>query len=334
MLAEAERLETIDPEEQQDVLAEFRRLSRRPRGEAGAVEATFSDSVDIVGGGRGRLEPQSAAAERSPSPSHGGAMSDGDAAAMAELLAAEHPQIVAAALARLGEDQSAAVFAALPPEVQAQALERLAALAPADEDAVQEVETQLKTRLEQRRELQARAAAGADLVRKILARTPVAQRTYLLERMASRAAAPTAGGGDSSGTGERPARAVKTALAGANIDPVAQQAINLASAVRRAQADFGDEAPTLEDRSEALELLSDKSLVAALRSADESTVLRALAASGDALLARVTCMLPRRQAKQLRKLLSNLGPTRLADLHQAQYDLLRLADEHQAAEAA
>jgi hypothetical protein len=45
-------------------------------------------------------------------------------------------------------------------------------------------------------------------------------------------------------------------------------------------------------------------------------------------------MLPRRQAKQLRRLLANLGPTRLADLHQAQHELLRLANEQQVLEAA
>ena len=56
-------------------------------------------------------------------------------------------------------------------------------------------------------------------------------------------------------------------------------------------------------------------------------MLRALAASSEVFLGRVTKMLPRRQAKQLRRMLRNLGPTRLADLHQAQHELLRLREQ-------
>ena len=108
-------------------------------------------------------------------------------------------------------------------------LERLSALAPADEEAVEEVESQLRLRLDERREHQARAAAGAELVRKMLARTPIVQRTYLLERMSRKAS-------------EAAAAAPRQALGPAPIshsrlpamDPVAQQALNLASAVRRA----------------------------------------------------------------------------------------------------
>jgi flagellar motor switch protein FliG len=81
-----------------------------------------------------------------------------------------------------------------------------------------------------------------------------------------------------------------------------------------------------------LEHLSDEALVAALRASDQNTVLRALAASGDAFLTRVTNMLPRRQAKQLRRMLRDLGPTRLAELHQAQAQILQLG--HDFAEAA
>jgi flagellar motor switch protein FliG len=251
------------------------------------------------------------------------ALSLADAAAMAELLAGEHPQIVAAALARLGEEQSAAVFAALPPEVQGEALERLGNLAPADEEAVQDIESQLQRRLQQRREHQARAAACAELVRKMLACTPPAQRTYLLDRMAAK---------DPVGRAPQTPRPLgihppDLQRAARHEGQVAQQALNLATAMRRAERPAADAIEPLEDRSEELMALSDAALVAALRASKESTVLRALAASGEAFVTRVANMLPRRQAKQLRRLLRNLGPTRLADLHEAQHELLHRAYE-------
>jgi flagellar motor switch protein FliG len=264
-------------------------------------------------------------------------LSHDDAAAMAELLAAEHPQIVAAALVRLGEDQSAAVFAALPPEVQAEAIGRLSDFEPTDESALDEVASQLEQRLHERRARQARAAAGAELVQKILARTPAAQRSYLLARMAAKESAPasaaTAGGSVKAGP-----RAGNVSRLG-GFDPVAQQALNLAAAMRRAQG-FDDQdadeldATPLADRSAEFEQLSDEALVAALRASNETTVLRALAASGDRLLARVSAMLPRRQAKQLKKMLGKLGPTRLVELNEAQHQLLELALEAMPADAA
>jgi flagellar motor switch protein FliG len=323
VLDEAEQLEEIDAEEQEDVLAEFRRLSRgRRTASDGAVEADFSgghstDADDEV--------QFSAAVENHAAAAPVDDVNDGEARAMAELLAAEHPQIVAAALARLSEAQSAAVFAALPADLQSDVLARLSDLAPADEAAVEEISTQINLQLEQRRQRQARAAAGAELVQKILARTPAPQRTVLLARIAARDPLPAVQ------PGKAEPRPLPPALRVAAVDPVAQQALNLAAAMRRSQGltTYGD--PPLEDRSAEFDTLSDDALVVALRSADETTVLRALAASGEGLLARVIGMLPRRQGKQLKRMLANLGPTRLADLHQAQHRLLDLA--HRAADA-
>jgi flagellar motor switch protein FliG len=331
VLDEADRLESIDPDEQQDVLAEFRRMTRGTHGGRATVEFAYSrDDWATTARSEEASMRQTAAVElaeaTAPVEVRASMLSDADAAAMAELLSHEHPQIVAAALSRLGDEQSAAVFAALPPYLQAEALERLATLAPADEDAVQDVHSQLQHRLQQRREHQARTAAGAELVRKILARTPAAQRVVLLERLGRQdaAAAPAA-------PERRDARHVVPPGA-AYVDPFAQQAKDLASAVRRARSEPLESAPALEDRSAELELLSDDALVAALRLAGESTVLRALAVSGEAFVKRVTNMLPRRQGRKLRTMLRNLGPARLVELQMAQNELLRLAHDYAAVE--
>jgi flagellar motor switch protein FliG len=336
VLSEAEALESIDPDEQRDVLAEFRRLTR------GRIAAEASGAVEFAYASRDDAHATSASASTPPetyvAASASAGLSEADAAAMADLLAGEHPQIVAAALSRLPEDQSAAVFTALPADIQAQALERLASLAPVDEDAVQEIETQLQQRLDERRERQARSAAGAALVQRMLARTPETQRNYLLERMSAKdaATAPAVSNAPAAATATQrfpPSGALRLAYADA-IDPVAQQALELASAVRRAQASGAYRAAALDDRTDELESLSDAALVAGLRAAGEPTVLRALAASGDGFLKRVIGMLPRKQAKQLRRMLRDLGPTRLSDLHEAQHRLLELAYDSMVAEAA
>jgi flagellar motor switch protein FliG len=324
VLAEAERLESIDPEEQADVLAEFRRVSRGGRSSGGGVEFAISSAASEL---PTAASTDNAANSADEATSADEPLSEGDATAMAELLSGEHPQIVAAALSRLGDEQCAAVFAALPSELQAEALERLGSLAPVDEDALSDIESQLQHHLQQRRDHQARAAAGAELVRRILARTPATQRIYLLERMSAKNALPASVEAPVVSASPRAQRAVA-------VDRVAQQAINLAAAVRRTQNPQLHEPLILADRTEALELLSDEALVTALRAASESTVLRALAASGESFLGRVTGMLPRRQARQLRRMMRELGPTRLADLHRAQHELLRLAHEHAAVKAA
>jgi flagellar motor switch protein FliG len=329
VLRAAENLEAIDVEEQQDVLAEFRRMTRSRGGDAGvefAPTANDQPSGESSGNETAALTsaPDATATEST--------LSDADAAAMAELLAREHPQIAAAALSRLRDDESAAVFAALPPALQGEALERLASLAPVDEEAVQEVASQLQTRLQARRELQARSAAGAQLVQKILARIPAAQRSSLLARLSKNDVKPAVAMEEKQpalGLSPAPASmpAASRASTAAAVDPVAQQAKNLALAVRRARAAGALVEPPLDDCSEELAQISDQALVAALQRAGETTVLRALAASGEEFLERVAGMLPRRQARKLRGLLRRMGPARLVDLHAAQHELLRLAHQ-------
>jgi hypothetical protein len=142
---------------------------------------------------------------------------------------------------------------------------------------------------------------------------------------------------------------------------VAQQAQNLASAVRLSR--LGERTPAYElvgedagpefeqfesesldsavrspamhdDFSGDLERLSDEALLAALQQADEQLVHRALAASSEKFLKRVIGKLSRRQARSVRKQLRAMGPTRLADLRQAQFDLLQLTRGRAAATAA
>src|SRR5688500_15031075 len=96
VLDEAERLETIDPEEQQDVVAEFRRMSRGARSEGATVEFAFSDAASAA---QTNDTPRDSEANRSGS-AVDGVFGNGDALAAAELLSVEQPQTIAATLSR------------------------------------------------------------------------------------------------------------------------------------------------------------------------------------------------------------------------------------------
>jgi flagellar motor switch protein FliG len=331
ILEEAERLGEVDPEEVRDVLDEFRAAGRGGVSAESAVEFTYSAPQVAV-----KREP-----DPQPRPGLAGAgelteQQEADAALMAELLTHEHPQTIAAALSRLGHEQGAAVFAKLPGQLQLDVLDRLANLETADEDAVNELETQLQRRVQQQRERRERAMAAAEMARRMLERTPAAQRDALLARLSPGAQA------------MQPAEPVRPAAAADSGDPrtaILRRTPQPWEAEEESSANFEawtDEPPgyapqqpsspvslriLLEDRSDELEALDDRSLLAALRQADERTVQCALAASSEKFLNRVAGKLPRKQANRLRQMVRSIGPTRLTELREAQHELLRLAHE-------
>jgi flagellar motor switch protein FliG len=348
VLDEVERLDELDPQEFADVLAEFRSVARRDRTETDAVEFTYSDphKREVA------VKPAAAANSDGRAVEAGdSAAVDAEVAAIVDLLSNEQPQIIAVALSRLSHDQGSAVFAALPSWLQPEVLDRIATLQPADDAAAAEVEALLMTRMERHRQQRRQAAVGAELARRIIRRTSPEHQQTLLARIARVDA-----GQRSRGTSAEtmpPERRDETI--------VAQQAQNLASAVRLSR--LGERTPAYElvgedagpefeqfesesldsavrspamhdDFSGDLERLSDEALLAALQQADEQLVHRALAASSEKFLKRVIGKLSRRQARSVRKQLRAMGPTRLADLRQAQFDLLQLARGRAAATAA
>jgi flagellar motor switch protein FliG len=348
VLDEVERLDELDPQEFADVLAEFRSVARRDRTETDAVEFTYSDphKREVA------VKPAAAANSDGRAVEAGdSAAVDAEVAAIVDLLSNEQPQIIAVALSRLSHDQGSAVFAALPSWLQPEVLDRIATLQPADDAAAAEVEALLMTRMEHHRQQRRQAAVGAELARRIIRRTSPEHQQTLLARIA-RVDAGQRSGGTSAET-MPPERRDETV--------VAQQAQNLASAVRLSR--LGERTPAYElvgedagaafeqfesesldsavrspamhdDLSGDLERLSDEALLAALQQADEQLVHRALAASSEKFLKRVIGKLSRRQARSVRKQLRAMGPTRLADLRQAQFDLLQLTRGRAAATAA
>jgi hypothetical protein len=199
-----------------------------------------------------------------------------------------------------------------------------------------ELESQLQQRVEQHRQRKDRASAAKEMARQILGKTAPGQREVLLARLSAKA--PQAGGVNRVDSVVRAEHAIS------------QQAQILASAVQSARSAAAPEAYAetgqfevwtdeasedrakpqaaaveLEDRSRELESLDDRSLLEALRIADERTVQCALAASSERFFKRVAGKLPRHQASRLRQVVRSIGPTRLTELREAQHELLRIA---------
>lgn len=322
ILDEVDRLGELDQEEVEDVLDEFRSAGRYGRGGGDSVDFTYSAPA-----------PVGAAVE--PATATGGAddvdeaQQQAEAVLMAELLGREHPQTIAAALSRLEHGRGALVFAELPSELQAEVLERLAKLEPVDEAAVADLETQLSQRVAQQRQRREQAAASAELARQMLAKMAPVQRELLLARLAAGGSAARVT------TGSESRMTIESTAVQPSGMPLAARASADYLAEERYEAVVEDEsaasvppAPAsvaLPDRSRELESLRDGDLLEALRLADERTVHCALAASSDRFLKRVAGKLPRRDASRLRQAVRSIGPTRLADLREAQHVLLRLA---------
>ncbi|MBL9162595.1 MAG: hypothetical protein JNL18_07695 [Planctomycetaceae bacterium] len=331
ILAEVERLGDIDPDEQRDVLAEFRRAGRRELNGATAVEFTYSAPHPVI------VEPPAAATVPAAGPADDAAAA-AEAALIAELLSAEHPQTIAVALSRMNHDQGAAVFAVLAPPLQADVLERLANLQITDESAVTDLESELQQRIEVQRQQRSRAVAAADLARRIVAKTAPIQRDSLLARIALPEAHPVASAADAAPTAlsEQQALELQAAIQEAR-ELVAAHEESVDGEYERLEVwaddsdDVGGDADTLdpmllEDRSLDLERLSDAALLRALQAADERTVQLALASSSERFLRRVAAKLPRAGAARLRMAVRAIGPTRLSDLRAAQHELLHLAE--------
>jgi flagellar motor switch protein FliG len=335
ILNEVDRLGELDPEEVQDVLDEFRSAGRRGRQAEDAVEFTYSEPHADAAASEAMA---SAAAEAAAAAAN--AQSEADAVLMAELLTHEHPQTIAAALSRLGHERGAAVFAALPAGLQAEVLDRLANLEPADESVAMELESQLQQRVEQHRQRKDRASAAKELARQILGKTAPAQREVLLARLSPRAT--QHGEQAMSQQAQNLVSAVQTVRKSAAPEAYAEtgrfevwaDGATDELAKPPATADLRQAEVTaaveLVDRSRELESLDDRSLLEALRVADERTVQCALAASSERFFKRVAGKLPRQQASRLRQVVRSIGPTRLAELREAQHELLRIARGSQA----
>lgn len=352
------RLHEIEPDERAAVLAEFRsavgqrtalRDASPPPQEDRPEPSAGRDRSGEVSGVVANFSAESeAAADRPAHPATvptrpAGPLETAAPATIAELLAAEHPQTVAVILSRLDETRAGDVFALFSPDLQSDALDRLASLDEADPEALGEVERQLVDRLIAHQREQDRMAAGASLALKMLAKTDPRRRAALLTRLSLPGAELIDGESQ-----ESPVDEPAASTAGASDRPPSLRRRLLAAVGRTASRQARGER-LVEARSAAMEqpesadvpdvseltrrllALEPGALAAALAASGSRTAQLALAASGDPLLRRLATRLPRRQLSALRKQLASTGPTSLTELCRAQARVLALAEQLQQA---
>jgi flagellar motor switch protein FliG len=354
-----ERLGHVDPEEQHEIGEKFRRsTAMEPPTKVDGVELDASLLAAIERHDRGETPS-------SPQPASGPleTLTDAEASSIVKMLSVEHPQTIAIVLSRIDASKAASLLAQLSTRAQTDVLARLANLDSADEATVQVVESQLAAWIDQQRQKKQRITAGKDLVQRILAFRPDAERQALLSNLGGQVPAFA----EPSGQEVKPktpsttpvkqnyARARATRIHKFDLEsrlarqttpapPIepepspAPQSID-ACTTNEPRAPIGS--PDLASETSAagfigcavinrnplleLDQMDDATLKAALSQTDRQVSAMALVGSSDALMKRVLRGLPRRQAKLLQGQLRTIGPTRLSDMLAAQQELVNNA---------
>ncbi|MEM9185665.1 MAG: FliG C-terminal domain-containing protein [Planctomycetota bacterium] len=290
----ADGLGEVPEAEREAVLREFHGSAvPAPRAERG-VELELSASG-------------SGAEDSAPTPKTDPSIALEEALAIAPHLTEEHPQTVAIVLSRLEPETAAQVLGKLPAALQSEAVARLSEPEATDPEAVAVIERQLAGWLGEHRQRKARAAAGTQLVQRLLQGAAPDQHQAILGRL----------------------KRTNPAIA-ARLSPAKPVAITQADNNRPTLSKTTTTSPEPPAKPAAapivnpltvLESAQDAVLRDALSHCDPETVLRALAGAGERLLARVLKGQKRSVAKQFRRRLANLGPTRLSDIERAQAEV-------------
>ncbi len=284
-------LGAIDPDEQRQVVSDFRRR-RLPRKGATSFMPLGSgpSSAFRMPGVELDLE---LAKKFSPPPLERGTPSptqtpsptsppfrflrEAEADHLARVLAVERPQTIALVLAHLPPQHAGSVLVRLEADLQVEVIRRLIDLEETDPEILREVERGLELRLSKQVPMQRRRVAGMAAVAGIL-----------------EASDPQ--------TGDRILN---------NLDLYDRE---LAERFKPADLTFED-----------LMRLDDASLESTLREADEEWIQLALVGAPPGWIQRFLDLLPVETARQIRHELAHLGPTRLSDVEEARTRLAAVA---------
>src|SRR4051812_16942074 len=310
----------IDSDEQVHLLAELGR-SRNPtsRTDSGDVELSLSSSFQddaLLGSPSNRfIEPTQRFEFLENAP----------AEALVAYLAREHSQTIAVVLSHLAPARAASVLAGLPKKIQGEVIDRLSRVGVVDANTVSALESELEA-WAAKRDVTRAGARQRDNLAAILAAADPHARNRIISNMKD--------------TDQRPAheqiRPKPTQTWGA-FKPVVHAYRVQASAKRDAITNevLRDTTRVKQDANSA-ELLphisfddlidfESRSLAAVLREADSNTLAIALAGSREELVDRLCDQMPKRTAREFRRRLRRLGPTRLSDVEQAQRVVARMA---------
>jgi len=329
VLREAVRsLGQVDAEEQADVAAEFRRV--QPLATEAAVDGVQLDFTSID------KEPALAPPVSAPQSANAKRFEFLERApigALAPYLAREHAQTIAVVLSHLRPQRAAAVLGSLSGKQQAEVVDRLAILGDTDPESVTVVEHELAAWLDKRARGAPNASGRSGAAASILAAADAITRngilanvrTYKTDLAARLAAAP--GPPIASAAIEqthrtinpRPIRAIWRA-------PAPQSQVSppvIAPRPGRTERPkptiaVAVPSPSLRIDFDQLTELNDNVLSEVIRDIDAGVLVLALAGSREKLIDKICKLKPKRSAREFRRQLRGLGPTRLSDVEAAQ----------------
>jgi flagellar motor switch protein FliG len=330
----------LDPEEQADVAAEFRReqpMASEPAGRG--VELAIS-SADGVFATAPSIASHRTSGKRFEFLEHASANT------IASYLAREHAQTIAVVLSQLKPERAITILAALPEKVQAETMERLANLGETDAEVVTVLERELADWLKKRGAETANRGRGRNTVASILAAADAQTRSNIVANLKTRNATLA----DEIEPAKREAsqtsrtrqsdeyRIVRSIARRQQVNTQLRSLLPLrAEADERVDALPASESPPVArqrlaayatlPRIEFDQLVHlDTRMVARLLAIADPTVLAlALAGSNDELVDRFCEQMPKRIGKAFRRKLRRMGPTRLSDVEAAQRVVAEIA---------
>jgi flagellar motor switch protein FliG len=322
------KLGAVDPDEQADVLAEFRR--ERPLASEPA-----SHGVELS------LWSPPLSTTQSPSlPAENSAgkrfefLDSAPAKTLASYLAREHAQTIAVVLSHLPPERAASVLASLPEKAQVETMERLSNLGDIDSEAVAILENELAAWLKSRSGNPDDRRRSRDAVTSILAAADVRTRDAIVGRLrtrnpqlAQRIQPPQRDQDRSPRTSHREEYRVVRSVA--KRPQVNTQLSSLMSerapppSIVKAQPQSSPALPRIDFAH--LVHMDSRMLARLLEVADPNLLALALAGSDDDLVERICDQMPKRIAKAFRRELRRMGPTRLSDVEAAQRAIADLA---------
>jgi flagellar motor switch protein FliG len=300
----ASQMVSVDPQEQEEVLREFRGLGpsappTHPSGveldgdlarrlaaaaaEPGPTRGTagsWHERRDTAApDGAGSLpQPRAAAPQRDPSEPPFCFLRETEMDKLVKILAAERPQVIALVLSHLPPPSAGHILSLLTPPVQVDVIRRLVDLEETDPETLRDVEQGLQRRLLEQVPMQRRRVAGLSAVTAIL-------------------------------------QTAEPRVGMAILDNLGRHDPGLMERIAPGQIDFAD-----------LMELDDHALATTIAAADAEIVLLAVVGASPEWLDRLLAHVPQQEAKRVRCRLDHFGPVRLSDVDEARRRLAELAN--------
>jgi flagellar motor switch protein FliG len=322
---------TLDPDEQADVIAEFRTarpLATQTASEGVELELSMTDAnsrpYELVS-----AQFNTSAAKRFEF------LERAPIDALVPYLAREHAQTIAVVLSYLPPRRAAEVLAGLPDKLQADTVERLAVLGETDPESVVVLEKEIAAWLASRANGNGADLHSTNAAASILAATDALTRSEIVKNLRSRnaALAKLFEPADASRPKRRPRTTDVSVQAAACADRLAR-GVQDSAHKRLSSPSLAQRHPrTSTARPQCLPhfpfddliRLDNRDLAAVLSEVDSNVLVLALAGSTDALVDRVCGQMSARTARSFRRLLRKLGPTRLSDVELAQRAVAEVA---------